>query len=91
MLQGRYEFIISLVRTDLIIKKKGIVKVFNFSDKNKFAGKWEKNYITDFLFDKGIEFMTKHSSRAFVTMISIPDPVSEASFYCLQYRYLQNI
>ena len=54
-------------------KPTGKVHAYTFSDKYKYN---KDGYATDFLFDKGIDFMRRQieSKKHFALMMSIPDP-----------------
>lgn len=47
---------------------------WNDSTKNKFAKTMEKNFSTDYLFDRGIEFIEqqRNNNKPFALMLSIP-------------------
>jgi len=54
----------------------GKTKGYMYKNREKFAGKYSKHYATDFLFDRGIDFLKKRKgkNKPFALMISIPDP-----------------
>jgi arylsulfatase A-like enzyme len=54
----------------------GTRKEYEFDKQNLFEGEEDKQFTTDFLFDRGIEFMkkAKKNGRPFASVLSIPDP-----------------
>ena len=52
----------------------GSVNVYTYDDKDKFTGRLEKNFATDFLFDRGLEFIQESidQEKPFAMMFSIP-------------------
>lgn len=58
----------------------GTVNVYDFGDKGtqKFSKKLEKHYATDFIVDRGIDFIQEHAQaeQPFALFLSIPDPHS---------------
>jgi arylsulfatase A-like enzyme len=54
----------------------GNMRTFEYKDEQKFEGREEKHYTTDYLFDRGIEFMerAKERNQPFAYVLSIPDP-----------------
>ncbi len=60
---------------------KGKVIGYEWKDKDKFKGRHEKHYATDFLFDRGMEFIDRQVAhdRQFAMVMSIPDPHGEFS------------
>ena len=68
--QGHWKFI---EETD-----DGIMKAYTFNEgREKFAGKHAKHFATDYIFDRGIDFMEqnrKEAKKPFVAFLSIPDP-----------------
>ena len=53
----------------------------------KFKDSMKENYATDFLIDRGVEFIEKHAQRKkpFAIMISIPDPYVPFSLFSTFY------
>ena len=58
--------------------KNGKLKVYEWGEKNLFKGKEEQHYTTDFIFDRGIDFMgdAVEKDEAFALVLSVPDPHS---------------
>lgn len=60
------------------------VEVFEYNKKSEqiFEGRMEENYSTDFLFDRGIDFIKRQIRREnhFAMVLSISDPHGENSF-----------
>jgi arylsulfatase A-like enzyme len=54
----------------------GEMQAFEFDKETKFNSRQDKHYMTDYLFDRGIEFMEKAKSldQPFAYVLSIPDP-----------------
>jgi arylsulfatase A-like enzyme len=54
----------------------GIMEGHGFDGATKFKGEEEKHYTTDYLFDRGIEFIeeAKQRDKPFAFVLSIPDP-----------------
>jgi arylsulfatase A-like enzyme len=58
-------------------QQNGKMQAYTYADgKRKFKGKEDKHFTTDYLFDRGIEFMEKSRQQGepFLTFLSIPDP-----------------
>jgi arylsulfatase A-like enzyme len=54
----------------------GARKAYEFKKQKRFQDKEDKHFTTDFLFDRGIEFMesARLSGQPFASVLSIPDP-----------------
>ena len=54
------------------------LKVYEWNEKDTFEGREEQHFATDFLFDRGIDFMEDaiDKDEAFALVLSIPDPHS---------------
>jgi len=54
----------------------GSMEAYEMKDSDKFSGREEKHFTTDYLFDRAIDFMEVASSRnqSFAYVLSIPDP-----------------
>jgi arylsulfatase A-like enzyme len=58
-------------------KGDGTMEAFNYTEAEyKYIGEEDKHFATDFLFDRGIEFMDKaqEQDESFAFVLSIPDP-----------------
>ncbi len=53
-----------------------VVKAYTWDGRHKVEGDFQQQYATDFLFDRGIEFIERASNNddPFAIMLSIPDP-----------------
>ena len=74
--RGTYKFMDELQNETVIVS--------GWEDRNKIQGNVEEHYITNFLFDRGIDFISKANKeeKPFSIMISTPDPVSKVdAFY----------
>jgi hypothetical protein len=58
------------------INNDGTVQEYEHKDRNRFVGRYDKAYATDFLMDRGIEFIENSVAAGdpFAVVISIPDP-----------------
>ena len=54
----------------------GDMEAFEFNQQHRFNGREDKHFTTDYLFDRGIEFMdeAKERDQPFAYVLSIPDP-----------------
>jgi Arylsulfatase A and related enzymes len=61
-----------------------LVKEYENKDRNRFAGRYETAYATDFLMDRGIEFIEDSAAAGnpFAVVISIPDPHGKIFISC---------
>jgi hypothetical protein len=56
------------------------MEVYEISAEEKFAGRLNRHFSTDFLMDRGIEFIESAASeeKPFALVISFPDPHGES-------------